>query len=399
LLGYLLCAALNLLRREKTTGPDLLSHLSVLNISAVLLGTIGGFGALFALLISPQIRAYNRISVYIAFFAFFTVVLLLHRARQKFFRARGLRLAFDVLVVALMILGLLDQNPRRFVPQYAGVKSEFLNDAEFVKRIEASVPRAAMIFQLPVKQFPETGPIERVTDYDLFKGYLHSKELRWSYAAMRGRPSDTWQSAVIAKPLPEMVESVALSNFEGIYIDRFGYADNGSKLESELATLLETKPIVSKNERLSFFNLAAYQTKLQARYPEQQLALKREQALYPLTTTWEGDFSVLEGKPGAEWRWCGRTGELVLYNMASHPRVVTVEMSVASGAGGHVRIESQFFAEQLKAYPESQPFSKTFEVPPGQHRLKFSSDAQAVYAPTDPRVMVFRLINFKLKSD
>jgi phosphoglycerol transferase len=126
---------------------DLLSHLSVLNISAVLLGTIGGFGALFALLVSPQIGAYNRISVYVSFFTFFTVVLLLDGARQRVCRTRGLRVAFDVVVVALTILGLLDQSAGRFVPQYTGVKSEFLSDAEFVQNIEASVPRAAMIFQ------------------------------------------------------------------------------------------------------------------------------------------------------------------------------------------------------------------------------------------------------------
>jgi hypothetical protein len=85
--------------------------------------------------------------VYIVFFAFFTVALLLERARQKFFRTRGLRVAFSVVVVALTILGLLDQSTRRFVPDYSGVKSEFLNDAEFVKRIEASVPLRPMILE------------------------------------------------------------------------------------------------------------------------------------------------------------------------------------------------------------------------------------------------------------
>jgi hypothetical protein len=397
LVGYLLCSGLNVWRREERPARELLSHLSVLNISAVLLGTIGGFSALVALLVSPQIRGYNRISVYIAFFAFFTIVLLLDRARQRFFRTRGLRVTFGVLLTVLTILGLLDQSARGYVPDYAGAKNEFLNDAEFIKRIETSVRPGAMIFQFPVKRFPETPPIERVVDYDLLKGYLHSKQLRWSYAAMRGRASDGWQLAVTAKPLPELIEAVALSNFEGIYIDRFGYTDNAAKLENDLATLLETKPIVSKNGRLSFFTLAAYQKKLQAKYSGQELGQKREQVLYPVMTSWEGGFSELESEPGGDWRWCGPSGELVLNNPASYPRRVTVEMSVATGAEGHVRIESQFFTEQLKAYPEPQPFSKTFDVPPGKYKLRFASDAEKVYAPNDPRTLIFRLINFRLK--
>ncbi|HVQ37387.1 MAG TPA: hypothetical protein VMS31_07640, partial [Pyrinomonadaceae bacterium] len=51
----------------------LLSHLSLLNVSGVLLATIGGFASLFALLISPQMRSYNRVSVYLAFFSLFAV--------------------------------------------------------------------------------------------------------------------------------------------------------------------------------------------------------------------------------------------------------------------------------------------------------------------------------------
>jgi hypothetical protein len=49
----------------------LLRDVSILNLSAVLLGTIGGFGSLVALVISSKIRAYNRISIYIAFFSLF----------------------------------------------------------------------------------------------------------------------------------------------------------------------------------------------------------------------------------------------------------------------------------------------------------------------------------------
>jgi phosphoglycerol transferase len=299
----------------------------------------------------------------------------------------------------LTILGLCDQTSRRMRPDFASAKAEFMNDKDFVERVESSLPAEAKIFQLPIKRFPETAPIERVGDYDLLKGYLHSRQLRWSYGAMRGRTSDLWQTSLGTKPLPEIVETVGLAQFHGIYIDRFGYADNAAKLENELRVMLETEPIVSKNGRLSFFNMSLYQKRLQERYPEQELVLKRQQVLYPLLITWGDGFSTPESLLGEYWRWCGPSGEIILDNPAPNTRRVTVEMSLVSAAEGNMRIESQLFTEQLKTNHEPKPFSKTFDVPPGRHRLKFFSDAERVYAPQDSRVMVFRLINFSLKSD
>jgi hypothetical protein len=398
LLGLLLCKGLGVGRREEGSTNNLLTQLSVLNISAVLLATIGGLSALFNLLISPQVRAYNRISVYISFFALFTIVLLLERARRRFFQSRSLRVTFGMLVILATALGLLDQSARRFVPNYHTVKVEYQSDSDFIRMIEASVPARSMIFQLPVKRFPETAPIEQVWDYELLKGYLHSKELRWTYGAMRGRQSDFWQALVVAKPIPEMVESIALTDFEGIYIDRYGYRDRAAELENNLTTLLGVKPLVSKNGRLSFFNLSLYKQKLREKNSAQELSLKREKALYPVLTNWMNGFSGLEGEPGDEWRWCGPSGELVLHNTAPYARRVTVEMSLATQGESNLRIESPFFTEQLKTYSDPITFSKSFNVPPGQHKLKFVSDAQKIFPPNDHRVLVFRVINFKLIS-
>jgi hypothetical protein len=399
LLGWVVCSGLMIGRREGESSQNLLGQLSVLNISAVLLGTIGGFSSLFALFVSPKIRGYNRISIYIGFFALFAIVLLLDGARQRYFQTRGLRATFNAVVILITILGLLDQTARHMVPNYTEVKKVFENDAEFVRRIESSVTPGAMIFQLPVKRFPETHPIERLYDYDLLKGFMHSNQLRWSYGAMRGRAGDSWQALLVANSIPEMVETIAFANFEGIYIDRFGYADNASKLEDELAVLTETKPLVSEDERMAFFNLATYRNRLQEKYSVEELARKKDDALYPLLTIWREGFSALENFQGKEWRWCGSSGELVLNNLAQYPRRVTVEMSLETQSEGNMRIESPFFSERLKTNPEPKQFSKTFEIPPGEHKLMFFSDARKIYTRSDFRSLVFRVTDFKLKYD
>ena len=121
-----------------------------------------------------------------------------------------------------------------------------------------------------------------MVDYSHFRGYLHSKTLRWSYGTMKGREGDSWQRRVAAKPLSELVDALALAGFSGIYVDRYGYSDQGEKLEAALQDLLATKPIVSANKRLSFFNLAEFERQLRERYTPEQWQSKEQAALHPL---------------------------------------------------------------------------------------------------------------------
>lgn len=55
-----------------------LACLSELNISMVLLGTIGGLGSMFAFFVSPMLRAYNRISIFIEYVSILAVALLVN---------------------------------------------------------------------------------------------------------------------------------------------------------------------------------------------------------------------------------------------------------------------------------------------------------------------------------
>jgi hypothetical protein len=213
---------------------------------------------------------------------------------------------------------------------------------------------------------------------------------------MKDRRSDTWQTSIVVRPLHEMVEAITLAGFNGIYVDRFGYPDSAAQLEAELTGLLGTTPLVSKNARLAFFNLALYQHKLQEKYTAQELEGKRKEALSPLVAKWENGCYEQEGTPGDEWRWCGPTSQLTLDNQAEHVRRATIEMAFATASDSNLRIESPLFAEHVTTKPAPVPFSKTLDLLPGKHTIYFTSDAPKV-APQDPRFLVLRVMHFKLK--
>jgi phosphoglycerol transferase len=241
---------------KRNVDRPLIDHISLLNLSAVLLATIGGFGVLFALLVSPQIRAYNRISVFIGFLSLIAVTQMVDAGYKKLQR-RGARFCYVLIAGLVVAAGIFDQTSTTFffVPEYEKIKVEYQSDADFIHQIEATLPPSSMIFQLPYLPFPESPSVQKMIDHEPFKGYLHSKHLRWSYGAILGQKDDLWQREVAAKPAPQFVAEITAAGFRGIYLNRDGYADNGAALEAELESILGVKPIVSLRGNLVFFNL------------------------------------------------------------------------------------------------------------------------------------------------
>ena len=252
-IGFLILIGAIFSRREL---PELIGALSRLNIAAVLLGTIGGFSALFALLVSPQIRAYTRISVFIAFFSLIVIAWLLDSLFKRLPTPR-LRLVYHVGLAVVLAVAVLDQTGTSFffIPEYEKNKRDYESDTDFVSRIEASLPPHAMVFQLPYMPFPESPPLYQMKPYEHYKAYLHSKTLRWSYGAASGEQEDKWQQVVAAQPVPEFVKSVRAAGFSGIYLNRDGYEDRGLKLETELRAAVGV-PIWNREGNLLFFKFS-----------------------------------------------------------------------------------------------------------------------------------------------
>ncbi len=252
------------LSRQQYESPTvwLLTDLSVLNLAGLLLGTMGGFGSILALLGLPEIRAYNRISIYLGFFSIFAAVITLDQLALRLSPSKRGRLLRDVTIALIIVAAILDQTSNTFVPPYPQLKATYASDEAFIGQIESSVPAGAMIFQLPYVPFFENPRVQRMFDYDHFRGYLHSHALRWSYGAMRGTKADAWQAQVVMKPVNVMLADIALAGFDGLYVDRYGYSDLGAGLIEELSGVLGKYSFMSSDGRLVFFSLSSFRATL-----------------------------------------------------------------------------------------------------------------------------------------
>lgn len=240
-----------------------LACLSELNISMVLLGTIGGLGSMFAFFVSPMLRAYNRISIFIEYVSILAVALLVNelirviKDNKKVVSAWAKRIS---LVLTGCIFGLMclfsiwEGYPQLATPAYDTNKMNYISDKNFVENIENSVEAGSMIYQLPYHEYPEYGPVNDMWDYHLYIGYLHSKTLKWSYGSIKGRDEDKWNKNVGSMPIDKMVSYLKEQGFAGIYIDRRAYEEEElTTLEGSLKQILNEEPMISDNENLSFF--------------------------------------------------------------------------------------------------------------------------------------------------
>jgi hypothetical protein len=377
--------------------PDEIFALSALNLSAFLLGTIGGLGAIFSFVVSPQLRGFNRISVFISFFCIAGLLLLLDRSMQLHLPAWE-RLAGGFLVPALLLsIGLYDQVPRGVMLGHDQVERQYREDAAFIRKIESTVPPQSMIFQLPYAPFPESPPIYQMGDYEELRGYLHSNSLRWSYGALKGRATANWLQAISDESTDRMLAAVVGAGFAGIYIDRFGYADHGAALESQITNLLGGPATTDHSGRISFFALDHraidyLHSRLQ---PEARAELTSDG--HPLLIDPGAGCWPIEQSGSLNWHWCGPHAEIELLNTSPSPQTVVIgaSFSTASPEFANLTIDGLGMQDRLRINQDGTSWQAEVTVPSGSSTINVSTDGKKVIAPSDPRDLYFRINNFQ----
>ena len=398
-LGFLFLIGRLFTRRSEAFRRQELDALCMLNLAALLLATMGGFGSLIGYTITSWIRAYNRISIFIGFFSLAAVMLLLEQLYRKVVHSRKAAACFLSALGALLLLGIFDQTSEEFVPPYARVSEQYRDEAAFIRRIEACVPEHAMIYQLPYARCPEKPPVHLMTGYDPLRAYLHSRTLRWSHGAVDGSEADAWQQQIESLPLAEKIETLCCAGFAGIYLDRNGYADGGAEVESRLTRLLGA-PMVHDGGRWIFYTLAEYAERLQRECSEEMWQARRDTALNSVRATWRRGFQMPAAAAVDLGRWCAARGELHLINRSTRARVVHLEMAFAAALPQPFHLQMHgLFSEQLQIDNVAMPFARTVTVPPGEHIVTFQCDAPRLRVPGLFMNLVFVVKDFKMREE
>jgi phosphoglycerol transferase len=183
-----------------------------------------GIQTLFAALVSPQLRAWDRIIPYwqlflIIAFCFFLDYFL--RSTKSLRRPAALLSLISCSVVVIAFDTALPARP--FFESQTGLASQKFFEARTVaEESKAVFGKECGIFQLPFIPFPEHGPMYGLGVHDPLWLPLAGAENRWSYGGLGGSPQAAWLEKV-SNSLPSSSGELRKHGFCGILLDKRGY--------------------------------------------------------------------------------------------------------------------------------------------------------------------------------
>jgi phosphoglycerol transferase len=280
--------------------------------------TVGGLTNVVAFFVGIQVfRATNRVAVFIS-----AIVLLFLVVRLSRLTVRWPAHWRWAAALGLAALGLVDQLPRRWPDDvYARMAADARSDLRFGRDLEKELPAGAMVFQLPVLGFPEVTPPSRLVDYELFRPYLTTEHIKFSYGAAKYRSFSRWQRDLENVSVETLVRRLETYGFSALYINRKGYDDRGEAILKELESL-------------------GYTRRLQSAGGHQIVVFLQptEQPVMPIGRA----FTYGRGwhpRPEDGLRWAGSEAALSFYNPYDQPLTVDVKFELVAVSPRELSLE------------------------------------------------------------
>jgi phosphoglycerol transferase len=192
----------------------------------VALSGVAGPLALAALLTNSYVlRSSNRFSIFLVC----ALYLFLAECARRVLRNRPKPFTM-LLACAIALVGFADLPPRRSHAATVAERAHWKDVQKFVSEVEKVTGPNAMIFVLPVLDFPEAPPRLNEGQYTPLSLYVARSSLRFSYGNMKGDPRDRWQAAVEALPAAQLAAQLQEYGFSGVVLFRAAYADHGASI-------------------------------------------------------------------------------------------------------------------------------------------------------------------------
>jgi phosphoglycerol transferase len=349
-----------------------LGDMALLALVTIGIGTVGGGSILIAEFATPQIRAWNRLSLYVAFLSLVAVAAVLDGLRRS---RPDERLGMAVLAGICLAIGVFDQTSPVDVPRYSAIAHDYRRDGKFVAELESRLPAETMVFQLPLRSFPETFALGTMQVSDHLRPYLHSKTLRWSFGAMVGREED-WQATLAGLTTDALADRLAAVGFAGVLVDTAGYPQGGPQIHEELAEELGSATVADSDSRQLFFPLEDRRRDLISRLGQERVDEIGRLTVHPVRVRWHG-VRRLGSDPSVRAGYGDREVSIELSNTTSTPRHVRIRADVTLAAPAHVSTSGGSHPSRTYLEDGSGTIDQVVTVPPGTTTVEISTDAPA----------------------
>jgi hypothetical protein len=394
-LGWLLLVVgVSLVARDRRFGTEEERHAGAMMLVAFVFATVGGLSAVIAFTITAQLRGWNRMSIVIAFFALLSAGYLLDRLGRRLMRPAA-RVAFVAGLLALLVVGVLDQTGPNYPPAYAEASDQQEVVEAFVTEAETLLPERGALLQLPYLAFPENGPINGMGDYEHIRPYLSSTSLTYSYGAVKGSLED-WHGPLSGAPLALLLDVGAALGFDAVYVDLNAYEDGAQKLQDSLDAELGPAILRSRSDRLALWDLRPRAADLESRLTQARLDELREAGRQPVRGFLIDGFDTVGMMTGSMSRDAEPEAVVRLTNPRDETVRVVLETGLATAPEGATSVRLAFPDQSTRDVAlgsEPETLTHVFDVPPGRSEIRLTSAGYPMFNPRQRTPFVTRLIN------
>lgn len=335
----LMLSILIVLRRHESDSRILISTGS-LGLATLLIITVGGFGAVINIITVPDIRGYNRFSVFLSFYVMLVFGLFV---QSKIGSLAGWSKRLSMLAVfVFVLLSLYDQLLDRGA-LVASQKDDMMRSWEerkIIDTLENTLPKGAAVLQLPFTGYPPLAIFNNMQSYDHARAYLWSSDLKWSWPSFSLRHR-AWQAYMENKHGADFINAAIFSGFSAIWIDRAAYKDKGQSIISSL-TQGVVGEIPLSSDRFVVLNLTEEAKRLKSHMSDAQYNQGVEEAFEPIVIEWGNGFYEQEKTPdGMSFRWSKSQSKLLIHNYGEKNSNICLKLTITAQNPGSMAIGIQ----------------------------------------------------------
>jgi len=209
----------------------------MLLLTTVLFMVPWGLNVVFAAVVTPQLRAWDRL-LPVLFLLFFTGALVTWRSMsqpQKGAKAALIATGF----AALLLFDSVIPYQTEFAPIVANGQKNLESGDRYAEALNAAIPGKCAMLELPYQPSPEEPYLHALPSYDPFWPALTNPGKAWTFGAMKGTRASEWQRVLGSEINASAVSDLVTGGFCGIHVDRRGLTTGEDiQVTKRLTTLL-----------------------------------------------------------------------------------------------------------------------------------------------------------------
>ena len=221
----------------------------------VIIGVSGGLGTAIAMLVTPQVRVYHRIYVYIYCLVILSLCLMINKIFSAKNKSKILLYIISVLMVLFHLydMGYITESMFSREPYNSAAADRYYSDKAFSDQISNLYPDKVKILYLPYYEFPEGATDSGLGNYSggvMLR--MFNYDITTNFGTIYGTEEDAYaQIKYDSDDVEHILSFAANEEYDAIFLDKKAL-DIESHIRGDLIAELDEAPVIESDDYALF---------------------------------------------------------------------------------------------------------------------------------------------------